>query len=779
MPINPSNMRVVDVARLLNSTSRGFVLEQSRLYRDFNRVGFRIASAENPRNINLLKYIAWTYDEMHTPREEPGPRSYEERKNAERLRQAEQSQAGRDIGDLPAVANPARKKECERNFRLFCESYFPETYSLEWSPDHLKVIERIETAVLSGGLFALAMPRGSGKSSLAETAAIWSMVYGHREFVTLIGATESAALEMLDSIKTELEVNENLAADFPEVCYPIERLEGIANRCAGQLHHGERTRITWTSNEIVLPTIRGSKASGIIVRVAGITGRVRGMKYKRPDGRSVRPSLVIIDDPQTSESAGSLEQTRKRVRVLGGDILGLAGPGQKISGIMPCTIIRPGDMADIILNRNTHPDWNGERTKMVYRFPKNMKLWEEYADIRAEALRTEGNFDAATEFYKAHRAEMDEGAEVSWEARYNHDEVSALQHAMNLKLQDEIAFQAEYQNDPLPEDTDDDSLMSIDEIAGKVNGLAHKRVPLACDRLTMFIDVQKALLFYVVIAWSEDFTGAVIDYGAWPDQHRRQFSLADAKPTIQSMFPKAGFEGALYAALDALTQDYLGREWEREDGAMLKIEKALIDANWGQSTDVIYQFCRQSVHAGVLLPSHGRYVGASSKPMTEYRKQPGDRLGLNWMMPSVAGKRAIRHIAYDSNFWKTFVHMRLAVPLGDRGSLSLYGRIPGIHQLFAEHLTAEYRVKTQGRGRWVDEWKIKPERRDNHWLDCAAGCAVCASMLGATLPELGAVRPAPKAKIKLSDRKRGTPAQESASRSGRMKLSELRKAKNG
>ena len=777
MPINPSNMRVVDVARLLNSTSQGFVLAQARLYRDFNRVGFRIAAAENTRNINLIKYIAWAYDQKHTPHDD-GARSYDERRDAERARQAELSLAGRDIGDLPEVVNPERKKQCERNFQLFCTSFFPDIYSLEFSQDHLKAIEKIETAVLSGGLFALAMPRGSGKSTLAETAAIWAMVYGHREFVALIGATESAALEMLDSIKTELEVNENLAADFPEVCYPIEQLEGIANRCAGQLYHGERTRITWTSNEIVLPTIKESKASGIIVRVAGITGRVRGMKYKRSDGRSVRPSLVIIDDPQTSESAGSLEQTRKRVRVLAGDILGLAGPGQKISGIMPCTIIRPGDMADIILNRNTHPDWNGERTKMVYRFPKNMKLWEEYADIRAEALRTDGNFDAATEFYKAHRAEMDEGAEVSWEARYNHDEISALQHAMNLKLQDEAAFQAEYQNDPLPEDTDDDSLMSVDEIAGKVNGLPHGKVPLACDRVTMFIDVQKALLFYVVTAWSEDFTGAVIDYGAWPDQHRRQFSLADANPTIQTVFPKAGFEGALYASLEALTNDYLGREWEREDGAMLKIEKALIDANWGQSTDVIYQFCRQSVYAGVLLPSHGRYIGASSKPMTEYRKQPGDRIGLNWMIPNVAGKRAIRHVSHDANFWKTFIFRRLSIKLGDKGSLSLYGRIPGIHQLFAEHLTAEYRVKTQGRGRWVDEWKLKPDRSDNHWLDCLSGCAVCASMLGATLPELGAARPVSRARIKLSDRRNGVPSGAAAPRSGKMKLSELRKAKN-
>lgn len=774
MPINPSNMRVVDVARLLNSTSFGFVLAQARLYREFNRVGFRIGSSENPRNINLLKYIAWMFDRKHTPEETSGARSYEDRRNAERDRQAEQSLAGRDIGPLPEVVNPDRKAACERNFQLFCESYFPETYALAWSPDHLKVIEKIETAVLRGGLFALALPRGSGKTTITESAALWSMLYGHREFITLIGATESAALELLDSLKTELEVNERLAEDFPEVCYPVAQLEGIANRCAGQLYKGERTRITWTSNEIVLPTVEGSRASGIIVRVAGITGRIRGMKFKRSDGRNVRPSLVVIDDPQTSESAGSLEQTRKRVRVLAGDILGLAGPGQKISGIMPCTIIRPGDMADIILNRNTHPDWNGEKTRMVYRFPTNMKLWEEYAEIRAEALRTEGNFQKATEFYLANREAMDAGAEVSWEARFNHDEVSALQHAMNLKFQDEAAFQSEYQNDPLPDDTADDSLLSVDEICAKINGLARRRVPLKCDRLTMFVDVQKALLFYVVIAWAEDFTGAVIDYGSWPDQHRHEYSLADANPSIQTLFPKAGFEGALYAALSALTDECLGREWEREDGAVLKIERALVDANWGQSTDVVYQFCRQSSLAGVILPSHGRYVGASSKPMTEYRKQQGDRLGFNWMIPNVAGKRAIRHVIYDTNYWKSFIHARLAVPVGDKGSLTLYGRIPGAHQLFAEHLTAEYRVKTQGRGRTVDEWKLKPQSHDNHFLDCVAGCAVCGSMLGASLPETLPAKLDRKPMIRLSDKRLG-----GIPPNGRLKLSELRRQKNG
>jgi hypothetical protein len=770
MPLNPTKLKPIEIVRIVNTTPLNAVLNDRQLRRHRDRAGFRI-SDDGGQTVNLFKYAAWLRSELMV-RQSMTPLSYEDKKNAARNRNLAMAMAGRDIGELPEVVNPERKKRCRTNFRMFCEEYFPETFSLEWSPDHLKAIHKIETAVLKGGLFALAMPRGSGKSSLTEVAAIWAMLYGHREFIMLIGATESAALELLDSLMTEFEINEHLAADFPEVCYPIQQLDGIANRCAGQLYHGERTRITWTSNEIVLPTIKGSAASGIVVRVAGITGRIRGMKYKRPDGRSVRPSLVVIDDPQTSESAGSLEQTRKRIRVLAGDILGLAGPGQKISGIMPCTIIRPGDMADIILNRQTHPDWNGERTKMVYEFPKNMKLWEQYAEIRAEALREEGNFRRATEFYEAHRAEMDEGAKVSWEARYNHDEISALQHAMNLKFQDEIAFAAEYQNDPLPEDTGGEEILSIDAICAKINGLPHNKVPLACDRITLFIDVQKALLFYVVTAWAENFTGSIIDYGAWPDQHRREFSLADANPTIQSEFPRAGLEGGLYAALTALTDDLLGREWEREDGAVLKIERALIDANWGQSTDLIYEFCRESRFAGIVLPSHGRYVGASSKPMTEYRKQPGDRLGFNWMMPSVVKKRAVRHVIYDSNFWKSFVHARLAVAIGDKGSLTLYGRIPGVHQLLAEHLTAEYRVKTQGRGRTVDEWKLKPEHHDNHWLDCLAGCAVCGSMLGCSLPEFGAVALKKKGRIKLSERK-GTHITTAEPRK-KLKLSDIR-----
>jgi len=52
----------------------------------------------------------------------------------------------------------------------------------------------------------------------------------------------------------------------------------------------------------------------------------------------------------------------------------------------------------------------------------------------------------------------------------------------------------------------------------------------------------------------------------------------------------------------------------------------------------------------------------------------------------------------------------------------------GDHDMLMEHLTAEYPVRTEARGRVVDEWKTLG--RDNHWWDCLVGAAVAASITG-------------------------------------------------
>jgi len=752
--IDPRQLKPTDLARLLNSTPLGAVIEERQLHRHRIRAGFRIGDG---RRVDLFKYVAWLADERHKPRPVKDPAAeYEAMKEAQAARNRVKALAGRDIGELPAVGDPERRARAEREFRFFCETYFPLTFHLPWSPDHLKVIAKVEAAVLHGGLFAMALPRGSGKTSITECACLWAVLYGHRDFVCLIGASEVHAVEMLESIKMELDGNDLLASDFPEVSHPIRCLDGIANRCSGQLYKGERTHIGWTANEVVLPTIPDSLASGAIIKVAGITGRIRGMKYKRADGKTVRPSLVVLDDPQTDESARSLSQCATRERILAGAVLGMAGPGKKISGIMPCTVIRPGDMADNILDREKHPEWNGERTRMVYGFPTNEKLWTKYAEVRAESLRMHGDMREATAFYVANREALDEGAQIAWPERFNYDEASAVQHAMNLKLQDEAAFFAEYQNEPLPEKgVEDEGLLSADQIAGKANGMRRGELPVGATQLAMFIDVQGKLLFWLVAAFEEDFTGYVIDYGAYPDQRRPYFTLRDAQRTLGTVAKGAGLEGAIYAGLEALTGQYLEREWRRDDGAMVRIDRCLIDANWGTSTDVVYQFCRQSRHAAVLLPSHGRFVGASSIPFSEYKRKRGDRVGHNWRIPNVQGRRAVRHVVFDSNYWKSFVHARLAVPMGDKGCLSLFGRDPETHRLLADHLTAEYRVKTEGRGRVVDEWKMRPEAVENHWLDCLVGCAVAASVQGAVLPGTDAREAVRRERVKLSALQRG------------------------
>ena len=94
-----------------------------------------------------------------------------------------------------------------------------------------------------------------------------------------------------------------------------------------------------------MPSIPDSKASGAIIKVAGITGRIRGMKYKRADGQTVRPSLVVLDDPQTDESARSLSQCATRERILAGAVLGDVLPNDNQIGVHRLATDRAGVLA--------------------------------------------------------------------------------------------------------------------------------------------------------------------------------------------------------------------------------------------------------------------------------------------------------------------------------------------------------------------------------------------------------------------------------------------------
>jgi len=759
MPRDPRRLKASELLQLLNSTPLGTVLSERKLFSQRMAAGLRIAppQSKDNRRIDLLRYAAWLCAERHAEtkiqafneslnRGAGDAGDYEAHKEAARARQAQASKTGRDIGAPPPVINLARREEGARSLQRFAEIYFAVRFTLAWSDDHIRFWNDLERTIVSGpgveggGQLAESMPRGTGKTSMIEVASIWAVVRGHRRYVVPIGPTKPDAVKLLRSIKVELETNDLLLADYPEICFPIRALGGIVNRARGQLCEGRRTCIEWARELIVLPTMPDSKASGSIIETRGITGALRGMKHTLQDGTTIRPDLVLVDDPQTKRSAKSPGQCETRESILHGDVLGLAGPNQKIACLVTCTVIVKGDVADRLLDRNIRPQWQGVRVPMVRAFPTAEKLWDEYADLRRDGLRTgdRGKPPHATKFYRKHRVEMDRGAEVYWPARFDADELSAIQHAMNLKIDDEATFWAEYQNAPQDPHEQGGDRLTIAALEIKVGGVARKIVPLACQKLVAFIDVQQKVLWYLVAGFGEHFSGSVVDWGAWPDQGRDYFGLADARRTFAREFPGAQFESQIYQALGALTGELMQAHWKNEAGTAIPIERILIDANWGKSTDIVHQFCRESPHHGIVMPSQGRGIGASQCPLNEYKRKTGDKIGHYWRIPGGAS-RATKYLVWDVNYWKSFCSQRLRAALADKGSISFCkmarhganvgGGVQAGQRMLLEQLCAEYPVPVEGRGRLVDEWKLIPGR-DNHLWDALVGCCVAASEKG-------------------------------------------------
>lgn len=694
--------------------------------------------------------------------------SYDDFRERQAAISRQRSQAGRDIGSIPPIANPERRESCRRSLRMFCEVYNPEAFYLGWSGDHLRMIERIEESAYLGALFAFAMPRGSGKTSICRMATLWAASYAIRLYPFLIGSTAGKAEESLDAIKVWMRYLPLYVEDFPEISYPARALGGVANRASGQLCNGESTLIEWSKDHIVLPRVPRpanldcdgpwAPTSGIVLGVSGLTGEgIRGSLFTHPDGRLIRPDWALLDDPQTDESSGSVTQNDTRENLIAGAVLGMAGPDKTIAAVMPCTVIHKSDMADRILDRSKHPLWRGERTKMLRTMPTSMEAWEKYFDVYRRCMSQEPpDIAEANAYYTDHRQELDAGAEASWESRKLPSEVSAIQHAMNLYCRNRRAFMAEYQNDPEDPATFDVTLTAADILA-KTSQLKRREIPPEATTLTAFIDVHLEMLYYTVTAWQEGFSGDVIDYGTFPGQGRSYFALRDANPTLERAYREATGKTAvsedewIWWGLDQLTDALLGREWLRQDGVPLNIGLCLVDANWGPKTPLVKKFCRQSRYRAILLPSHGRFIKAYNKALDEFKPRPGEQIGkgVPWRKTAPVGGQ--RHLTWDTNWWKSFTYARLGVGQGGAGCLSLYH---GNHQLFADHMTSERPTKIKGPEREVEQWDLLPGR-DNHWLDTTVGCVVAASVLGISLATMGESRPAKqKSKVRLSDLQR-------------------------
>lgn len=711
-----------------------------------------------------------------------------------------------DIGEIPPVKNRDRREAYSRDLFSWLNGgnhgcYFPNSTGIgPFSADHIEVIRIIQGCILDGGWFVNAVFREFAKSTIAERAALWAVVYGHRKYCPIIGADEAAVKENLDSIMMELTTNDELAADFPEVCIPFRRLEGKHQRCGSQTHSvfdtcpdcrgagffigggyagdcgacegaGKRkvsrlTYINCVGSEIVIPSIRllndmserlgipvrddgFAVASGGVISAHGILSVKRGMKRAQADGAQQRPDFCIVDDFQTDESANSEADIVKRLKKITKAIIPSAGQKRTMAIVVNGTVIEPNDGMERLLNPKISKAWQGRRIPILKKRASESaeKLWfGAYQDLLLGFDREAADSKAdqeraqrdATEFYRQNRSAMDEGAAATWDATRLPWELSAVQHCYNIWIMHgEEVFLCEGQQQPKIEEGDRRHL-TAQQISMKANGMPRGVVPAWARKLTFHIDVQNTCLYWSVLACGDAFTSHVPDYGVYPKQPSGTFSLNRIKSGSHTLQHK--FPGMGIEGAIRAGIDALARElFDR----MWEVEGGRTHRiDWGlidsaDESSTVYEAVRRSPWAAIFRAARGWKFGAADPSWEEFvAKHKRPNEEFGWHWWDGPIEAGIRLTKMDSNHWKSFVFKRLATAFGDLGCLSLFGS-PSDHAGLIDHLLApNSQMIKSEKGREVEEWKT-PKGADDHLFDSLYGAFAAAARVGIGLPTIG------------------------------------------
>lgn len=650
-------------------------------------------------------------------------------------RKRQKRSAGRETSH-PACVNPRRRKRCEKNIFTFLRTYFPDKFYNDFTDDHKAIVKEILHRAKVGGDKAIAAPRGEGKTTIAECVMIYLLLLGLLKFPVIVAATGPHASRILENIKFELEFNDLLMEDFPEVCHYIRDLEGAPQRAAKQTHGGKPTHIEWSREVAVLPTIDGSKASGGVVKTFGLDAAIRGVNYH---GR--RPDFVLIDDPETRESAASEYQVGTREEIIDRDIAGLAGQGQSLGRLALCTLQSRTSLSAKLTDPKQKPSWGGSRYAMLAKKPEREDLWEEYVRLVQEGgeLGTDPDARKAMAFYKSNRKEMDRGHKVSNPKRYvasklsdgTPAEISALQHCYNI-----IArigwnnFATEYQNDPPEEDGPQDNGITASLVRSRLSGVSRGICPIGTTVLTAFIDVGKIGLHWSAKAWGPGAWSCVVDHGV-QNVHNAEDN-------------RVGPERAILAALHQWREDMLSAPLLTHDGEARRFDAVIIDSgNW---SDVIYKFVRQ-VGGAPFWAGKGFGSGYGRSPFHAPKASTDKvRVGNQWAL-SYQKDAGLWLFEHNADHWKRFAHDRWLTPTwnDDRtfrpGGASLFGLTTDdntrrdserVHMAFSNHIVAEVEKDEFIKGKGLKRFWHK-EKRQNHWLDCDAGNCAAADMMGISL----------------------------------------------
>jgi hypothetical protein len=588
------------------------------------------------------------------------------------------------------------------------------------------MMEAIVERAKHGGRQAVAAPRGMGKSELVKGLQVYLVLAGLSRFLLPVASTTPHAGNLFADFRKKLATNDLLLEDFPEVCSPIRDLEGAPLRAHKQHIDGKLTQIIWKANEISLPYVEGSKFGGVKMRYYGLDAAFRGVNV---DGQ--RPDFVLVDDPETRDSAKSLYQCEDREKILDQDVAGLAGEDENLAIVVLTTIQNRSCLSFRITDRRPElgkPAWNGIRFATIRKWPDTVEdatdeaklgLWSKYISQRHKD-QSEGDEHGRTAiaFYLDHKDEMDAGAEMltdHFTPQFLDDGTqvthSALQVAFNKIAETNLAaFRTEYQNDPEAIEEAERISLTAAKVQSRLANHSQGESPSDVQFRTIGLDLGKYASHWTDIAWSDGCVGSVVDYGIM-ETHG-----------LNSSSDNRSIESALIDSLEVWAEDLLSRA---------RPDLVLIDSgNW---RDAAYTICRRLGRP--FFPAKGWDQGRFRMPKrtqtcvpfveTYARHQREDRV---WLY-NVQGE-----------YWKQWLQERFLTRTYDEdgsrvsGSLALFANDGDTrrHLSFAHHIVAEEEQWIPVEGKELQrKWIVK--NRNNHWLDSTAYACAAAGTLGVRL----------------------------------------------
>jgi len=441
------------------------------------------------------------------------------------------------------------------------------------------------------------------------------------------------------------------------------------------------------------------------------------MQHATASGATLRPDFVLIDDPQSDDTARSQGQIDKRMKTIKTSVLGLAGQNKAITVVMAATIIQKYDLAYRFLDRSEHPEWQGVTRKMLGAFPDDMEFWEsEYHEAYLHSLELQDDNKHVNSFYRKNRKRLEAGAVVNNKHRKGDNDVSALQHAMQLYFQrGRDAFYSEFQNEPID---DSGSLYSITPrlVCSRVNGYDKGIAPEGAKFLTCMADVNYIGLNWVTAGFDNDFTSWIVDYGKFPGGSNMLYNPEkDTERTASQAISKGIMQ---------LVQFFM----EKEFGNHRQLNLLMIDGNFQTETVCkTVEAVRHKYKPPFKIVVHrGRGHKSYKLKQATLVGKPGDECHLE--NTPMRGMQIIQ----NSDYWRMATQKAFLNEPGVAGSCSLFGKRPIEHDGIAREICSERLdnfASTDKGNMYV--WNMTPGQA-NDKLDALVACFAGASLLGAS-----------------------------------------------